>query len=88
MGVLAYATWGVYSWDVMEPFTYFLGMGVVWASFSFARHKEEPDYSTLRDRYLRRTRARMYAQRGFDPEECAGIEASLSHLRAELNALR
>lgn len=41
VGTLAYLVWEVYSWDVMEPFTYFLGMAGVWAYFfNFAKNKE------------------------------------------------
>jgi len=89
IGVLAYCVWDLYSWDVMEPFTYFLGMGVVWVSFfAFARSKEYPAYDALRVRFLKRRRAKLYAQRGYDPEEFEELRLTLRTVQQELNVLQ
>ncbi|XP_063443541.1 calcium uniporter protein, mitochondrial-like [Mytilus edulis] len=50
-GVLARLTWWEYSWDIMEPVTYFITYGTSVAMFAyFVLTRQEYNYETLRDR--------------------------------------
>ena len=50
-GVMARLTWVEYSWDIMEPVTYFITYGTSMAMFAyFVVTRREYNYETLNDR--------------------------------------
>ncbi|GBG31057.1 Calcium uniporter protein, mitochondrial [Hondaea fermentalgiana] len=72
--VLAYGVWGVYSWDVMEPITYFIGSSVtLWGAFYFAWLRRENSYDTLFNNMLARRRASLHRQDGFDESQVIAL---------------
>lgn len=52
-GILARLTWWEYSWDIMEPVTYFITYGTAMAMYAYfvltrqVRHKEMLYYDTM-----------------------------------------
>eukprot|EP01101_Sappina_pedata_P000594 TRINITY_DN10795_c0_g1_i1.p1 TRINITY_DN10795_c0_g1~~TRINITY_DN10795_c0_g1_i1.p1 ORF type:complete len:288 (+),score=135.29 TRINITY_DN10795_c0_g1_i1:57-920(+) len=68
-GVLARLTWWEFSWDIMEPITYFISFstGIVGWMY-FAMQKQEYTYENLRDGITTKRRAKLYQKHGFDLE--------------------
>jgi len=66
-GVLARLTWWEFSWDIMEPVTYFItfSTGIVGWMY-FAMTKSEYTYENLRDNLAHQRRATLYARNNFD----------------------
>jgi len=59
--VLARLTWWEFSWDVMEPITYFITFGTGLLSYMyFATLKSEYTYDNLRERLIKKRRQRYY----------------------------
>ncbi|XP_055972796.1 calcium uniporter regulatory subunit MCUb, mitochondrial [Sorex fumeus] len=88
-GALAWLTWWVYSWDIMEPVTYFLAIANSMVFFAyFITTRQNYTYAALRSRqFLHFFHKRSQRQR-FDvvrynelKEELAKAEDALSHLR-------
>jgi len=65
--LLAQLTWFTFSWDIMEPITYFItfGTGIVgWMYFTLT--KTEWTYQNLRDKIADRRRAKLYKRSNYD----------------------
>lgn len=89
IGGLAYCVWEVYSWDVMEPFCYFLGLSVAWTSyFYFAKTKTNAAYGSMKQRFMERKRLQMYGRVGFDPVKFAKLETAIGEAEDEVHVLQ
>jgi len=63
VSVLARLTWWEFSWDVMEPITYFISFGTGLIGYMyFATLKSEYTYDNLRDRLIKRRKQRYYSR--------------------------
>ncbi|CAI5722453.1 unnamed protein product [Peronospora destructor] len=73
-GVLMYYVWDVYSWDVMEPITYFIGFtAVLGNSFYSAITKKDPTYSNIwQKRYAERVEM-LSKKRKYNPRELVNV---------------
>ncbi|XP_054997602.1 calcium uniporter regulatory subunit MCUb, mitochondrial isoform X1 [Sorex araneus] len=88
-GALAWLTWWVYSWDIMEPVTYFLTVVNSMAFFAyFITTRQNYTYEALRSRQLLHSFHRRSQKQRFDvarynelKEELAKTQDALSHLR-------
>ncbi|XP_056420500.1 calcium uniporter regulatory subunit MCUb, mitochondrial [Hyla sarda] len=88
-GALAWLTWWVYSWDIMEPVTYFITYGSAIAFYAyFLLTKVDYVYPEISDRQFLHFFYRKAKVRSFDIEkynrlkyEFAEIEESLRRLR-------
>lgn len=91
-GALAWLTWWVYSWDIMEPVTYFITYGSAIAFYAyFLLTKLDYVYPEVSDRQFLHIFYRKAKARKFDIEkynklknEFAEIEESLKRLRNPL----
>jgi len=65
--ILARLTWWEFSWDIMEPITYFITVstGIVGWTY-FAMTKNEYTYQNLRDQLANRKKIKLYKRKGFD----------------------
>lgn len=87
-GALMYCVWDVYSWDVMEPITYFIGFtAVLSSSFYHAITKKDPTYSNIwQKRYADRV-AKLSKQRKYDPAELEKLQACVADLENDITLL-
>ncbi|KAJ8251130.1 hypothetical protein GJAV_G00217620 [Gymnothorax javanicus] len=88
-GLLAWFTWWVYSWDIMEPITYFLTYTTSIGFLSyFILTKQDLSYSDVKDRQFLHYFYKVARREGFDvrkynklKEEVALVEENLRRLR-------
>nr|CAH7749807.1 unnamed protein product [Callosobruchus chinensis] len=91
-GILARLTWWEYSWDIMEPVTYFVTYGTAMACYAyFLCTREEYVYQNFKDRQQLLTIHKKAKKEGLDlakynmlKEEAARIEYLLKKLRHPL----
>ncbi|CAI5742813.1 unnamed protein product [Peronospora destructor] len=84
-GVLMYYVWDVYSWDVMEPITYFIGFtAVLGNSFYSAITKKDPTYSNIwQKRYAERVEM-LSKKRKYNPRELVELKARIFDLENDI----
>ncbi|EEY58815.1 uncharacterized protein PITG_11789 [Phytophthora infestans T30-4] len=87
-GALMYCVWDVYSWDVMEPITYFIGFtAVLGNSFYSSITKKDPTYSNMwQKRYADRVEM-LSKQRKLDPVELKKLKACIADLENDVTLL-
>lgn len=87
-GGLMYCVWDVYSWDVMEPITYFIGFtAVLGNAFYYSVTKKDPTYSNIwQKRYAARV-ARLIEERKIDPHKLEALRAQIGDLRNDIGIL-
>mmetsp|Transcript_17588 Transcript_17588/g.38487 ORF Transcript_17588/g.38487 Transcript_17588/m.38487 type:complete len:350 (-) Transcript_17588:3479-4528(-) len=66
--LLAFCVFGVYSWDVMEPICYFLGISVTCCSAVYfgLKKRDMSSYDNLWARLLKKRRFKLYRKEGFN----------------------
>ncbi|CAH1981567.1 unnamed protein product [Acanthoscelides obtectus] len=91
-GILARLTWWEYSWDIMEPVTYFVTYGTAMACYAyFLCTREEYVYQNFKDRQQLLHMHKKAKKEGLDlakynmlKEEAARIEYLLKKIRNPL----
>ncbi|KAM4810079.1 calcium uniporter regulatory subunit MCUb, mitochondrial [Rhinophrynus dorsalis] len=88
-GALAWLTWWVYSWDIMEPVTYFITYGSAIAFYAyFVLTKEDYVYPAIRERqFLHHFYKKAKTQR-FDVEEYNRLREEFAETEENLRRLR
>ncbi|KAM4706708.1 calcium uniporter regulatory subunit MCUb, mitochondrial [Discoglossus pictus] len=88
-GALAWLTWWVYSWDIMEPVTYFITYGSAIAFYAyFVLTREDYVYPSIRDRqFLHNFYKRAKTQR-FDVEKYNKLREELAETEEHLKRLQ
>ncbi|CAF2405230.1 unnamed protein product [Rotaria sp. Silwood2] len=67
VGILAELTWDVYSWDIVEPISYFIAYGTVMAIYAFhLMTRADFEYITMSDRLFLRRFYREASRHSFD----------------------
>ncbi|CAI5713166.1 hypothetical protein KXD40_009058 [Peronospora effusa] len=86
--VLLYYVWNVYSWDVMEPITYFIGFtAVLGNSFYSSITKKDPTYSNIwQKRYAKRVEV-LSKKRKYNPTELVELKARIVDLENDIMLL-
>ncbi|XP_048451262.1 calcium uniporter protein, mitochondrial-like [Rhincodon typus] len=92
-GALAWLTWWVYSWDIMEPVTYFITYGSSMAFYAyFLLTRQDCVYPDIKDRQFLHYFHRGAKRNSFDvqkynkiKEEMAEVEKNLQRLRDPLH---
>ncbi|CAH0475413.1 unnamed protein product [Peronospora belbahrii] len=84
-GILMYCVWDVYSWDVMEPITYFIGFtAVLGNSFYSTITKKDPTYSNIwQKRYAKRV-AMLSQKRKHRREDLIELKARMTDLENDI----
>ncbi|KAM6120274.1 calcium uniporter regulatory subunit MCUb, mitochondrial [Pterocles gutturalis] len=92
-GALAWLTWWVYSWDIMEPVTYFITYGSAMAFYAyFVVTKQDYIYPAAKDRqflhyFYRKSKTHHFNVERYNKlkEDLAEAEESLRRLRQPLH---
>ncbi|XP_006501963.1 calcium uniporter regulatory subunit MCUb, mitochondrial isoform X2 [Mus musculus] len=88
-GALAWLTWWVYSWDIMEPVTFFLSFAnsiVFFAYFIITR--QNYTYSSLRSRQFLQFFHKKSQRRCFDVEQYNKLKEDLAEATESLESVR
>nr|XP_036221122.1 uncharacterized protein LOC106623926 isoform X1 [Bactrocera oleae] len=88
-GVLARLTWWEYSWDIMEPVTYFVTYGTTMALYAYyCLTKSEYTYETVRDRLFLITMHKKAKRKSFDIEKYNLLKRQIAEAEYDLRRLR
>ncbi|KAM4673473.1 calcium uniporter regulatory subunit MCUb, mitochondrial isoform 1-T1 [Amazona ochrocephala] len=88
-GALAWLTWWVYSWDIMEPVTYFITYGSAMAFYAyFILTKQDYIYSDARDRQFLHYFYRKCKKQHFNVERYNQLKENIAEAEESLRRLR
>ncbi|KAK7603266.1 hypothetical protein V9T40_003265 [Parthenolecanium corni] len=88
-GILARLTWWEYSWDIMEPVTYFVTYGTAMATYAyFALTKQDYILPDVRDRQHLITLHKKACKLGFDLNQYNTLKDQLANVKMDLERLR
>ncbi|KYO24424.1 calcium uniporter regulatory subunit MCUb, mitochondrial isoform X2 [Alligator mississippiensis] len=88
-GALAWLTWWVYSWDIMEPVTYFITYGSAMAFYAyFVLTKQDYVYPDVKDRQFLHYFYRKSKSQYFDVEQYNKLKEDLAEAEESLRRLR
>jgi hypothetical protein len=88
-GFFARLTWWEYSWDIMEPVTYFVGYGTSILIFTyFVLTRQDYNYPEARDRQYLNFFNKMATRNKFDVEKYNHLKDTIAEVRSELDRLR
>ncbi|BHF75465.1 hypothetical protein SprV_0501856100 [Sparganum proliferum] len=88
-GLLARLTWWEYSWDIMEPVTYFVGYGTTMAMYAYyVVTRQDYSFPQVFDREYLKVFYKKATEKGFDVERYNQLCDKLAALRSDLRRLR
>ncbi|XP_055841123.1 calcium uniporter protein, mitochondrial [Episyrphus balteatus] len=88
-GILARLTWWEYSWDIMEPVTYFVTYGTAMAGYAYyCTTKQEYNYPEVKDRQYLLTLHKRAKKKRFDIEEYNSLKRQIADIEYDLRRLR
>ncbi|XP_078499481.1 calcium uniporter regulatory subunit MCUb, mitochondrial-like [Lissotriton helveticus] len=88
-GAMAWLTWWVYSWDIMEPVTYFFTYGSAIAFYAyFVLTRQDYVYPEIKDRQLLNYFYKSARRKSFDVEQYNKLKEELSETEANLRRLQ
>ncbi|XP_061693554.1 calcium uniporter protein, mitochondrial isoform X1 [Syngnathoides biaculeatus] len=88
-GILARLTWWEYSWDIMEPVTYFITYGTAMAMYAyFVLTRQEYVYPDARDRQYLLFLHKGVKRTRFDIEKYNKLKEDISEVELDLKRLR
>ncbi|XP_074084819.1 calcium uniporter regulatory subunit MCUb, mitochondrial isoform X2 [Macrotis lagotis] len=88
-GILAWLTWWVYSWDIMEPVTYFLTFGSSMAFFAyFLLTRQDYSYSLIKNRQFLYFFHKKLKKKNFDVQHYNKLKEDLEEAEESLQRLR
>jgi hypothetical protein len=87
-GTLMYLVWDVYSWDIMEPITYFIGFtALLGNSFYHTITKKDATYTNIwQKKYLARV-AKLQEERKFNPAKVGSLKTSIAQIERDIATL-
>jgi hypothetical protein len=89
VGVLAELTWDAYSWDIVEPISYFIAYGTAMAIYAFhLMTRADFEYMTLTDRLFLRRFYREARRQSFDISLYNRLKDRLFVVHTDLARLR
>ncbi|RHY69992.1 hypothetical protein DYB38_011301 [Aphanomyces astaci] len=84
-GLYAWLTFVEYSWDIMEPITYFTGFGVsVLSYFWWTLTTSEYEYGNVYDFIYQRRRNALYTKSQFDPIKLDNLQAKVAGIHCDI----
>lgn len=88
-GALAWLTWWVYSWDIMEPVTYFITYGSAMAFYAyFVLTRQDYVYPDIKDRQFLHYFYQKAKRHRFEIEKYNKLKDDLALVEQELKRLR
>ncbi|XP_012665803.1 calcium uniporter regulatory subunit MCUb, mitochondrial [Otolemur garnettii] len=88
-GALAWFTWWVYSWDIMEPVTYFITFANSMAFFAyFLVTRQDYSYSAAKRRQILQFFHKRSKQQHFDVEQYNKLKEDLTKAKESLKQVR
>ncbi|XP_021563072.1 calcium uniporter regulatory subunit MCUb, mitochondrial [Carlito syrichta] len=88
-GALAWLTWWVYSWDIMEPVTYFITFANSMVFFAyFLVTRQDYTYSAVKSRQFLQFFHKKSKQQHFDVEQYNKLKQDLAKVTASLEQAR
>nr|XP_034969332.1 calcium uniporter regulatory subunit MCUb, mitochondrial [Zootoca vivipara] len=88
-GALAWLTWWVYSWDIMEPVTYFITYGTAMAFYAyFVLTKQDYLYPDARDRQFLHYFHQKSKSQNFDVDQYNKLRDDLAEVEESLRRLK
>ncbi|XP_046664646.1 calcium uniporter protein, mitochondrial isoform X1 [Homalodisca vitripennis] len=88
-GILARLTWWEYSWDIMEPVTYFVTYGTAMAAYAYyVLTKQEYILPDVRDRQHLIILHKRARKMGLDLEQYNALKDEMARTELDLNRLR
>ena len=89
VGILAELTWYVYSWDIVEPISYFIAYGTAMAVYSFhLMTRADFEYMTMTDRLFLHRFYREARRHSFDISLYNRLKNRLFVVHTDLARLR
>jgi calcium uniporter regulatory subunit MCUb, mitochondrial len=89
IGILAELTWGVYSWDIVEPISYFIAYGTAMTLYAFhLMTRADFEYMTMTDRLFLRRFYREAQTHSFDISHYNRLRNRLFIVHTDLVRLR
>eukprot|EP00921_Rhytidocystis_pertsovi_P015131 GHVQ01024187.1.p1 GENE.GHVQ01024187.1~~GHVQ01024187.1.p1 ORF type:complete len:474 (+),score=94.78 GHVQ01024187.1:783-2204(+) len=87
--LMFFGTYYVFSWDIMEPLTYFLGAANAIAAYTFTAIVRK-DYSamTFRDALHKRSKSKQYRKHSFDLAQFVALRREAVSLKRRLKAIK
>ena len=87
-GFLARLVWWDYSWDIMEPVTYFVTYGTAIVMYCyFVCVKSEYNFESARDRWNLRSFHKIARRKGLDTERYSAIAEQINEIEENLKQL-
>lgn len=89
VGILGELTWGVYSWDIVEPISYFIAFGTAIVFYAFhLMTRLDFEYMTLSDRLFLRRFYQEAKRQSFDVALYNRLKDRLFDVHTDLARLR
>ena len=87
-GLFIYGTFVMYSWDIMEPITYFWGQSFMLLCFAyFIKSEQQWGFSGVQERLVDAKRRRRYRREGFDIDKFERDYATVELHRQRIRVL-
>lgn len=87
-GSLMYLVWDVYSWDIMEPITYFIGFtAVLGNSFYHSITKKDATYTNIWQKHFLKRLAIANQERRFNPSKIDDLKKKIEEVKRDVDLL-
>ncbi|ORX98983.1 DUF607-domain-containing protein [Basidiobolus meristosporus CBS 931.73] len=88
-GFMAKLTWWDYGWDVMEPFSYFTGVGVgIFGYLYFLITKKDYSYTSITKHAADRRQMALYTEHGLDLNEYQALRTQRDEISARIESIK